>query len=361
MLEDEIKRIEEEIRNTPYNKASSHHIGRLKARLAKLREEAQRRVSTKAGGGGFSVKKSGDATIVLVGYPSVGKSTLLNRLTGAQSRIGDHAFTTLEAVPGVLNYMGAKIQVLDGPGLLRGAASGRGRGREVIALVRNADLALLLVDVYQPEQYEVLFQELYDSGIRLNSKPPEVTIKKKERGGIIVSSAVCQNNLEDIRMVLREYKMHNVEVLIREKITLDRFVDALEGNRKYMPAVIAVNKIDLASEEVLQQLRSKLPGALLVSAEKGLGIEALKEEIYNKLGLIRVFLKPQGGAPDLNEPMIFRISPTVGDICDRIHRDFRARFRYAQVWGRSAKHEGQRAGLDHMLMDGDILTLVLRK
>lgn len=360
MLEDEIKKIEEEIRNTPYNKASSHHIGRLKARLAKLRDEAQRRVSTKAGGGGFSVKKSGDATIVLVGYPSVGKSTLLNRLTGAQSQVGDYAFTTLDVVPGVLNYMGAKIQVLDGPGLLKGAASGRGRGREVVALVRNADLALLLVDVFQPEQHEVLVQELYDSGIRINSKPPEVTIKKKDRGGITFSGAV-DLDIEAIRMVLREHKMHNVEVLVRENITLDRFIDALQGNRKYMPAVVVVTKIDLVGEDMLQQLRSKLPGALLVSAEKGLGLEALKEEIYNKLGLIRVFLKPQGGAPDFNEPMIFRAGPTVGDICDRIHRDFRARFRYAQVWGRSAKHEGQRAGLDHMLKDGDILTLVLRK
>lgn len=359
MLEDEIKKIEEEIRNTPYNKASSHHIGRLKARLAKLRDEAQRRVSTKAGGG-FSVKKSGDATVVLVGYPSVGKSTLLNRLTGAQSQVGDHAFTTLDAIPGILNYKGAKIQVLDGPGLLRGAASGRGRGREVIALVRNADLALLLVDVFQPEQYEVLVQELYGSGIRLNSKPPEVMIRKRDRGGITFSCNV-DLDIEAIRVVLREHKMHNVEVSVRENITLDRFIDALQGNRKYMPAVIVVNKIDLAGEDMLQQLRSKLPGALLVSAEKGLGLEALKEEIYNKLGLIRVFLKPQGGAPDFNEPMIFRAGPTVGDICDRIHRDFRARFRYAHVWGRSAKHEGQRTGLDHMLEDGDILTLVLRK
>jgi ribosome-interacting GTPase 1 len=63
----------------------------------------------------------------------------------------------------------------------------------------------------------------------------------------------------------------------------------------------------------------------------------------------------------MEEPMIIQEGVNVGDICDKLHRDFRKRFRYAQVWGPSAKHAGQRAGLEHILMDGDILTIVTQK
>ena len=76
-IEDKIKSIEEEIQKTPYNKATSHHIGKLKAKLSKLKEESLQRSSGGSKGQGFHVKKSGDATVVLVGFPSVGKSTLL--------------------------------------------------------------------------------------------------------------------------------------------------------------------------------------------------------------------------------------------------------------------------------------------
>ncbi|MCK4811929.1 MAG: 50S ribosome-binding GTPase, partial [Methanosarcinales archaeon] len=91
--EDDIQRIEDEIRKTPYNKATSHHIGRLKAKLARYRDEIQKRISSKSGGEGYSIKKSGHATIVMVGFPSVGKSTLLNALTGANAAVAAYEFT----------------------------------------------------------------------------------------------------------------------------------------------------------------------------------------------------------------------------------------------------------------------------
>lgn len=361
-LDEEIKAIEDEIAKTKYNKATSHHIGRLKAKLARIKDEVQKRSSSKSGGEGFSVKKSGDATVVLVGFPSVGKSTLLNSLTGAESLVAAYEFTTLDVVPGTMKYKGATIQILDVPGLVKGAASGRGRGKEVIAVVRNADLAVILLDVFQTVHHDVLIQELYDAGIRINSKPPDVTIRKKPRGGINVNGTVeVELDEETIKSVMGEYRIHNANVLIRENINIDQLIDVILGNRKYIPGVVVINKIDLADEYTLRGCREKFPDALLISADKKIHVEELKEKLFEELGFIRIFMKPQGQPPDMDEPMIIRSGSTIGDICDRLHRDFRKRFRYAQVWGDSAKHEGQRAGLDHVLYDNDVLTLILRK
>ncbi len=140
-------------------------------------------MKSSGGGEGYSVKKSGDATAVLVGFPSTGKSTLLNKLTGTDSAVAAYEFTTLTVVPGALEHKGAKIQLLDIPGLIAGAAMGKGRGKEVIGVVRGADIIIILVDVFNERHFDVLIKELHDAGIRINVPKPDITIKKSSHGG----------------------------------------------------------------------------------------------------------------------------------------------------------------------------------
>lgn len=77
-----------------------------------------------------------DARIALVGFPSVGKSTLLSKITKTKSEVAAYSFTTLTAIPGVLEYGGAEIQILDLPGIIEGASEGKGRGRQVISAAK---------------------------------------------------------------------------------------------------------------------------------------------------------------------------------------------------------------------------------
>ena len=121
----------------------------------------------------------------IVGFPSVGKSTLLNQLTAADSKVGEYDFTTLETIPGMMKYKGAEIQLLDLPGLIVGASKGRGRGREVISAVRSVDLLLLMVDAINLYQLDSIEDELHMAGLRLNQKRPDMVISKKAYGGII--------------------------------------------------------------------------------------------------------------------------------------------------------------------------------
>ncbi len=347
-LVQQIKQIEEELKRTPYNKATEHHIGKLKAKLARLRDELEKQKS-KASRQVFSIKKEGDATVALVGYPSVGKSTLLNKLTGAKSEVGAYDFTTLRPVPGILEYKGARIQIVDMPGVVEGAARGRGRGKEVIAAVRAADLIVIVADVFTLHTIDIVKRELYEGGIRLDQRPPDIVIRKKDRGGVKISSTTNLSiDEKTIVNVLREYRIHSADVIIREDITLDRLIDALAGNRVYIPSITVVNKIDLLDIDV---------DAIKISAEKGTNLDRLKEEIYRKLDFIRVYLKPPGGKANMDEPMVLRRGAKVEDVCRRLHRDFLENFRYAKVWGKSVKFNGQRVGLDHILEDGDILTI----
>ena len=95
---------------------------------------------------------------------------------------------------------------------------------------------------------------------------------------------------------------------------------------------------------------------ICISAQQKINIEELKELIFQRLGFMRVFCKEQGKKADLEVPMIMREGATTRDICDKLHRDFVKKFRFARIWGKSAKFDGQVIrSLDHQFKDEDIV------
>jgi len=368
-LEEEIEAIEEEIATTPYNKATEQHIGRLKSKLAQKKEQLERRQSGGGGGHGYAVEKTGNATVALVGFPSVGKSTLLNALTNADSEVGKYEFTTLDVNPGMLQHNGANIQLLDVPGLIEGAAGGRGGGREVLSVVRTADLVLFMLSVFEIDQYDHLREELYANKVRLDQRPPSVSVSKRTNGGLnVTAGADLPIETETVEGVLREHGYVNADVTIREPVDVDGLVDGLMDNREYLPSLVTVNKVDLVDpdyvETVNEQLRERgidPDEAVFISAEEERGLDSLKQSLWDALELIRVYMDKPGRGVDYEEPLILREGDTVADACEKLGGDFRERFRFARVSGPSAKHDEQQVGLDHGLADEDVLRLVVRR
>ncbi|TKJ17071.1 GTP-binding protein [Candidatus Woesearchaeota archaeon B3_Woes] len=363
-LPEQIQELEKEISKTKVNKSTERAVGLLKGKLALLKgKNLKRSAKGKGGDDRFSVRKTGDGTVVLLGFPSVGKSTLLNKLTNAKSDIGAYAFTTLSAVPGLMKYKYAQIQIIDVPGVVGGAASGKGRGKEVLTMLRNADLVMILVEAQNLHQYKSLLKEVYDADIRLDQKKPDVVITKKERGGISVSSLVklTKINKKTIEDIMKMFKMINVDILFREDITLDQFIDVLENNKIYTKSLNVITKIDLVNKLTLKSISEKIKPCVVVSAETGKGIGDLREAIYQKLDLIRIFLKEVGKKPDMEEPLIMFKSCSIRDICEKLHKDFVSNFRFARVWGKSAKFDGQKYNkMDKNLEDKDVLELHIR-
>ncbi|CDH48404.1 developmentally-regulated gtp-binding protein 1 [Lichtheimia corymbifera JMRC:FSU:9682] len=348
---------------TQKNKATSYHLGQLKAKLAKLKRELLIPSAGSGGGGGvgFDVAKTGVARVGFVGFPSVGKSTLMSKLTGTHSEVGAYEFTTLTTVPGVIQHKGAKIQILDLPGIIEGAKDGKGRGRQVIAVARTCSLIFIVLDVLKPmTDKRIIERELEGFGIRLNKKPPAIIFKKKEKGGINMTNTVPLTHItaDEVKAVLSEYRIHNADISFKEDSTIDDLIDVVEGNRIYIPCIYVLNKIDQISIEELD-LIYKIPNAVPICANHEWNFDELMETMWEKLDLVRVYTKPKGQVPDYNAPVVLTNEKcTVEDFCNQIHKAILEQFKCAYVWGTSVKHNPQKVGKDHVLKDEDVVQIV---
>jgi uncharacterized protein len=353
--------IETEMARTQKNKATMSHLCILKAKLAKLRRE----LLAPAGkaGEGFDVTKSGDARVGMIGFPSVGKSTLLTKLTGTKSEIAAWEFTTLTCIPGSFSYKGAKIQLLDLPGIIQGAKDGKGRGKQVIGVARTCDLILIVLDATRPLiQKRIIEKELEGFGIRLNKKPPEIAYKQRDKGGIVVGlSGIKELTYLDkslIQGICKEYRVTNAEFTFKVDATVDDLIDVIEGNRVYIPCLYVLNKIDAITIEELDLL-SRVPHYVPVSADQEWNFDDLSEKMWDYLGMMRIYPKPKGEMPDYESPVIVpRVKNTIEDFCTRIHRGLTERLKYALVWGSSVKHNPQKVGKEHLLNDEDVVQII---
>ncbi|MCX6775679.1 MAG: 50S ribosome-binding GTPase [Candidatus Micrarchaeota archaeon] len=267
-VEDKIKTIEDEMARTQYHKGTEHHFGKLRAKLAHLKKMVGQH---RKGGARFSVRKSGDATVILIGDTSAGKSSIFNRLTRANSKVGDHPFTTQKILPGIMNYGGAQIQILDTPALELGEA-------EILSFASIADLVVIVCDY--------------------------------------------------------------------SKKSLERIMKGLEKAKVKGELLVVINKCDV-----------EWGGGFCVSAISGEGIDGLREEIYRRLRLVRVYMKPRGGEADGDRPLVVKEGSFVRDVCEKLR--LKGDMEYALVWGNSAKFPGQKVGEEHVLKDGDVLTIVM--
>lgn len=307
------------------------------------------------------MQKSGDARVALIGFPSVGKSTLLSKVTHTQSESAAYEFTTLTAIPGVIEYKGARIQLLDLPGIVEGASQGRGRGRQVVSTAKTADLIVIMLDATKSEEQRRLLEiELDAVGIRLNKTKPDVVFKKKTTGGITFNTTVKLTKTDEktIRTILAGYKLHNCDAMIREDITTDEFIDVLIGNRKYIPCLYVYNKIDSISLEQVDKL-AHTPNTVVISCEMDLNLDYLIDRMWDELNIVKIFTKKRGAHPDLTDPVCMRKGSTIEDVCNSIHRSLAPNFRYALVWGKSSKFNphAQKVSLAHQVQDEDVVSI----
>ncbi len=292
---DKIIALEEMLAIMPKHKGTDHLRAELRRRIAKLTQASEKKAATQRAS--MLIDKEGAAQVVVIGLPNAGKSQLVSSVTNASPTVAEYPFTTHTATPGMMEFENIQIQLIDTPPLTEQPIEWW-----LPHMIRRADALLVVVDLSNAPlaQVEAIFIEL-----------------------------------ESRKIVVREDKVK---------------------------ALIVGNKLDVAnaSENYLalkNKYERQLP-IIAVSAKEGVGLEELKREIYQMLDIIRVYTKAPGRKPDFTDPIILEKGSTLEDAAASVHKDFRAKLKYARIWG-SGKHDGVMAKRDHILQDGDIIELHL--
>ncbi len=239
----------------------------------------------------LTVEKEGEAQLVIVGPPNIGKSSLLKAICDKQIRIGNYAFTTTIPIASTMKYSNIEIQLVEVPGLIEGANEDRGKGRRLLNVIRTSDGIIYMLDLSKPlNEFKNILHEIHKAGI-----------KKK--------------------------------------------------------SIIIANKADLpgtraAYYKLLEEFESVVP----ISVASKQNLSTLKNRIWKMTDLIRIYTNKED-----EKPVALPNGSTVKDFAKKIHKDFINRFKTARVTGNSAKFDKQQVGLDHILEDGDIVELELRK
>ncbi|WP_461865992.1 OBG GTPase family GTP-binding protein [Thermococcus sp.] len=366
-IPEKIRALEKMYATVPKHKGTEKLRLQIKRRLSELRKELEKQQAQKKGGGySFSVRKEGAAQIVLVGFPNVGKSSLLTKLTNADVDIANYPFTTVEPIPGMMNHHDVQIQLVEVPGLVEGAALGKGMGTQLLSVVRNADAIAIVIDLsHDPiRQMKVLLKEFERAGIKVNKRKPKIEIKRMPSGGIIINGQEnIKGELSEIMKMLREERIHSAEITVKEPVTLEDFSDALDESLVWKRAIIIASKGDAPGSRENYEKLIKAYGEKFrivpVSVKIGANLNEVKDALYELAGIIRVFTKSPGEEPAY-PPIPMKKGSTVLDVAKKVHKEFAKNFKYARVWGKSVKFPGQRVGADHILEDGDIVEIHIR-
>jgi len=166
--------------------------------------------------------------------------------------------------------------------------------------------------------------------------------------------------MEVVGRVLHSYRIHHAEILFREDVGIDEFIDVIEGNRKYVRCLYVYNKIDTLSLEEVDELARK-PDSVVISIYMNLNLDVMLQKMWEYMGLIRIYTKRRGQPPDLSVPIVLsseRQGLTVESACRSVSKELLDIFNFALVWGRSTKYNPQRVGLSHSLCDEDVVQIV---
>ena len=365
---EKIQRMQEFLSFVPQHKGTMKLRGRIKKKIAMLRKEIEERKQKRTGRGGpkFFIEKEGAAQIAVLGVTNVGKSCLLGALTNANVPVSAAPYSTREPVPAVMSYEDVQFQLVEAPSLMQGSANGRAWGLQSLAIARNADGLVIMVDLsHDPvEQLSLVLTELEKARILINKPRGRVEIDRKYLGAglrVILTGKLLDCTSRDVKKLLASYRFGDGIVKISGQVTLDDVEDAIFESTTYRPAVIVANKLEGEDAEInLKLLEDFVLGRapiVAVSCEKKKGLGRLGEVLFNTLNVIRIYTKQPGAREPSQHPFTLRRGATLADLARSIHTDFERDFSFARVWAERLVFSPQKVGVGFVLEDGDVVEI----
>ena len=288
----------------PKHKGTDHLKADLRRKLSKLKEAAAQK-SKASVIDIFHVPQTGSGQIALLGTPNCGKSSIVAALTNAKAHVADFPFATNGPVPGMAKFEDVQIQIVDMPPITADYVM---PGQ--VGTYRHCDLIGIVIDLSGDveEQLGVCLDFLEERNLLVDPETPATDY----RGNVLGREAFC-----------------------------------------------ICTKTDIAEPGAVEKLREscKYPFEFVeISAESGAGLDELPGAFFRLLKIIRVYAKPPGKKPDMNEPFTLPAGSTVMDLAGSVHRQLAENLRFARIWG-TGVYDGQNAPRNHVLHDRDIIEL----
>lgn len=304
--EEKLEALEEMLTIMPKHKGTDKLRADLRRRIAKIKDQAQQKKGASKRDAPYALDKEGVAQVVVVGTPNVGKSALVAAVTNANPEVADFPHSTWKPTPGMAAFENIQFQLVDTPPISKDYMD-----PWMIDLMRRADILVVLLDIHADplQQLEDTLSILRGFRIFPESGPIPLDLKKPP--------------------------------FLKKMLILANKVDDERGEEDYRAFV------ELA--EV------KIP-CLGVSVLGGRGLIDVLKALYELSSILRVYTRAPGKEPNFKAPFVLPKGSTLGDLAERIHKDFLNKMKFAKIWG-TAVYSGQMVQREHLLHDGDVVEI----
>jgi len=355
----------------PKHKGTGKLRSQVKKQMSALRREIEEKKRRRAGKGGskFFIEKEGAAQVAIMSLTNAGKSSLLAATTNAKVEISPNPYTTRDPVPGMFAYEDVQFQMVEAPSLMEGSADGKAWGLQTLALARNADGLVVMVDTSRDcvGQLSLIFGELENARVFVSKPRAHVQVERKFMGAglkIILVGKLFDCTIKDVKEVLKSYHLTDAVVKIYGEATLDAVEEAVFENTVYKPSVIVANKIDSRKgmanlKELEAYVGERLP-VIAVSCITRQGLDRLGRTLFKALGIIRVYTKEPNAKEFSRRPFILSKGATVHDLAKNIHSDFSEKFSFAKIWANRLVFSPQKVGSTFTLEDRDTVEIHMK-
>ena len=305
---EKLKALKEMLATVPKHKGTEKLQADIKRKIARLKDEMEVKKAKGAQRFSFSLDKEGAGQVMVLGTPNVGKSMLINSLTGANLEVGDYPFTTRLFHPAMMPVKDIQIQLVDLPAL-----SESYHENWLSSMIRISDMAMVVVDL--------------------------------SRDDILEQMETVSSVLNKFKVKLQGKKFEEVDDNVHW-VSLRSFI---VGNKADLPAAPE-------NYRVFEELYGDTHEIVPVSAKNRTNLDSIKATIWDILDIVRVYSKKPGHEAEMDRPFTFRRGATLLDFAEAVHKDFAKNLKFARVWGKEV-FDGQRINKDYVLQDGDIIEL----
>ena len=158
------------------------------------------------------------ADVGLVGFPNVGKSTFLSRVTNAQPKIANYHFTTLSPNLGVVDTENGGFVIADIPGLIEGASEGVGLGHEFLRHIERTKVIIHIVDAAGTEGRDPI-QDIYAINKELEAYNPEIAARPQVIAANKIDAIYTEDGSDPVAAIRAEFEPKGIKVFPMSAVT----------------------------------------------------------------------------------------------------------------------------------------------